>query len=154
MHIAMVTAYIFRSNNHHVITAAVRAVTGCTDTPPAAVSWNPPETSLLDLPLPPRPPLASAYHIAPPHNGWVVVYPNVLQYAPFAAAFSRQTRKFTLSVVNRRIEAWDRGHPALTPDDLPQMLLDGRYFRDLILPPVLDWPQWLHVWSAKWQPGR
>ncbi len=147
---AMVTAYLFRSNNHHVITAAVRAVTACTDTPPVAVRWNPPETPLLDLAPSARPPLATAYHIAPPQNGWVVVYPNVLLYAPFAASLSRQTRKFTLSVVDQRIEAWDRGHPALTPDDLPQTLLDGRYFRDQVIPPVLDWNQWLHVWSSRY----
>ena len=150
---ALVTAYVFRSNNHHVITAAVRAVTGCTDTPPLPVNWHPAETPLADRPPPARPPLATAYHIAPPQNGWVAVYPDVLLYAPFAAAFSRQTRRFTVSVVGTRAEAWDRGHPALTPADLPSTLLDARYFRDLVPPPVLDWPQWLHVWSARWQPA-
>lgn len=148
----MRTAYLFRSNNHHVITAAVRVLTGYADTPPMDIPWRPTQTPFHDRPLMGRLPLASAYHIAPPQAGWVIVYPNVPMAVPFAAALSRQSRKFTVSVVEARVEGWDRGHPALTPPDLPTNLLDARYFRDLITPPVLDWREWLHLWSPTWQP--
>jgi len=138
----MLTAYLFRSNNHHVIAAALRIVTGCVDAPADLADWRPSDTPFGEDG---GPGMATAFHIAPPQDGWVIVYPNVPLAVPFAAALSRQTRRFTVSVTGDRREAWERGHPALTPDDLPGDLLDARYFRDKIVPPVVHWQQWLHL---------
>lgn len=138
----MLTAYLFRSNNHHIIAAALRIITGCADAPAETDGWRPSGTPFDDRAVSG---LATAFHIAPPEDGWVVAYPNVPLAAPFAAALSRQTRRLTVSVVGERREAWERGHPALTPPDLPAAILDARYFRDKIIPPVVHWQQWLHL---------
>jgi hypothetical protein len=138
----MLTAYLFRSNNHHIIAAALRVVTGCADAAAGMDDWRPSDTPFDDRS---GAGLATAFHIAPPEDGWVVAYPNIPLAAPFAAALSRQTRRFTVSIVGERREAWERGHPAVTPDDLPGDILDARYFRDKIVPPVVHWQQWLHL---------
>lgn len=140
----MLTCYLFRSNNHHVIAAALRIVTGCTESDPNLVEWQPSGSPFANLDASIRR-FATSYHIAPPEDGWVIVYPNVANTVPFAAALSRQTRKWTVSIVGARIEAWDRGHPAMVADDVPTNVLDVRYFRDAIVPPVANWAQWLHL---------
>ena len=98
--------------------------------------------------------LATSYHIAPPSDGWVVAYPNVAGYTPFAAALSRQARKLTVGLTGTYYEAWRGGHPVDPEATLPTDMLDHRYFQQLIVPPVANWTQWLHLWSPNWQaPG-
>lgn len=140
----MLTCYLFRSNNHHVIAAAVRIVIGYTTSTLYPAEWQPSGSPFIDSNVGGAR-FATSYHLAPPDRDWVVMYPNIANTVPFAAALSRQTRKLTVSVVGERVEAWDRGHPAIAPDDLPTNLLDVRYFRDAITPPVANWAQWLHL---------
>ncbi len=143
------TAYCIQGTTHHLVASALRMITNCVERPELMDVWHD-ATTWRNLPAHPHQPIATSYHCAPAHNGWVIVYPNVMHTVPFAAALSRQTRHITVGITNQRREAWDRGHPALLPIDTPSDLLDARYFCEYRLPPVLDWAHWIHLWHPRW----
>lgn len=142
------TAYCFQSSNQHIIAAAFRVITGCGDQSPIPIEWQPSTAAWQTQAMPERLKMATAYHIAPAHAGWIVVYPDVAGFVPFASALSRQSHKLTVSIIGERIEAWQGGHPVALPNELPD-ILDVRYFCDRILPPVPNWGQWMHLWSKR-----